>query len=208
MTHAPRAWAAYKTGNKGWLFSMEHAHSPWDARLPPEVDERSGDLFLFQCVSVSQLWEEHLISVVNCILKPHSMTFKSRTSKFKWPSWRSLSSKFRDQQANFGWHFLVEGTGWWNPFKVPCYSTQYLERTEGKHQDKQLRSTSDPYKGPTAIKSTSLLQKYHSWQKGKEDIELAGYKRGVYILKFLFFNSSQNVKGSIVGSSWQGGCWR
>ena len=128
------------------------------------------------------------------ILKPHSRTLKSLTSKFNCPSSSGLDSKFRDQQANFGWHFLLEGACWSNPFKAPFYSPQYLERTDGRHQDKQLYSFCDPCKGPTAIKSTSLLKKYHSWQRSKEDIELLAVARGVYTLRFLFYNYTKNVK--------------
>lgn len=75
------------------------------------MDKRSGDLFLFRGVLVSQLQEEYLVSAVAYIPKPHSLTFNSLTSKFKWPSSSSLGCKFRDQEANFGWHFLVERAG-------------------------------------------------------------------------------------------------
>lgn len=75
------------------------------------MDKHSGDLFLFQCVLINQFWEEYLVSAVAYLLKLHSLTFKSLPSKFKWPSSSGLGSQFRDQQANFGLHFLVEGAG-------------------------------------------------------------------------------------------------
>lgn len=70
------------------------------------------------------------------------------------------------------------------------------------HQDKQLYSFHDPCKGPTAIKSTSLLKNYHSWQRGKEDVEQAGCEGGTYILQFLFHNYTKDMENAGVASSW------
>lgn len=136
----------------------------------------------FISVSVCFGKPEYLVSTVSYILKPYPSTFKSLISKFKWSSSSSLGSKFRDRQANFGWYILVDGAGRSNSFKTSFYSTQYLEKTDGMHQDKQLGSLHDPCKGRTAGTSTSLLKKYHSWQKGKEDSELAGCEVDICIL--------------------------